>query len=116
MAGDKMNNLLNIENLSAKYQALNGETLAIDNINFSVKEGEIISIVGPSGCGKSTLLSVIAGLEKPTTGKVFINNEEITGISSNIGYMLQKDNLLEWRTIYKNIMLEIGRASCRERV
>lgn len=105
MAGDKMNKFLTIENLTAKYQALNGETLAIDNISFSVNEGEIISIVGPSGCGKSTLLSVIAGLEKPTKGKVFINSNEIIGISSNIGYMLQKDNLLEWRTIYKNITL-----------
>ncbi|MEF9982958.1 MAG: ABC transporter ATP-binding protein [Oscillospiraceae bacterium] len=100
-----MKDFLTIENIAAKYQAENGEILALDNINFSVKEGEIISIVGPSGCGKSTLLSIIAGLLKPSSGRVLINNEEIEGISPSIGYMLQRDNLLEWRTIYKNILL-----------
>lgn len=104
----QMRDFLEIENITAKYQALNGETLALDNVCFSVKEGEIVSIVGPSGCGKSTLLSIIAGLFSPSNGKVYINGEEISGISEiseNIGYMLQRDNLLEWRTIFKNILL-----------
>ena len=55
--------------------------------------------------GKSTLLSVIAGLEEKTEGKIYIEQEEVEGLSSKIGYMLQKDCLLEWRTIYNNIML-----------
>ena len=67
------------------------------DVNFRIKKGEFVSIIGPSGCGKSTLLSIIAGLENKTTGEI-----EIKG---KIGYMLQKDNLLEWRTIYKNVLL-----------
>lgn len=55
--------------------------------------------------GKSTLLSVIAGLEKKSEGEIYIENEKVEGLSSKIGYMLQKDCLLEWRTIYSNIML-----------
>lgn len=51
------------------------------------------------------MLSIIAGLEDKTSGKVYIHNEEVEGVSSKIGYMLQKDNLLEWRTIYKNVIL-----------
>jgi NitT/TauT family transport system ATP-binding protein len=69
-----------------------------------VQEGEYIGIVGPSGSGKSTLLSIIAGLMKPTSGEVYINGSQISGISSDIGYMLQNDNLLEWRTITRNVL------------
>ncbi len=69
-----------------------------------------------SGCGKSTLLSIIAGLLKPTAGEIYVNGEKIEGISAHIGYMLQKDNLLDWRTIYSNVMfgLEIRHMMTRE--
>lgn len=97
--------VLDVNKIEEKYQAINGEINALQNISFSVEKGEFISIVGPSGCGKSTLLSILAGLMKPTSGEVFVNGEKIEGISDHIGYMLQKDNLLEWRTIYKNVML-----------
>lgn len=97
--------VLDVNKIEEKYQAINGEISALENISFSVEKGEFISIVGPSGCGKSTLLSILAGLMKPTSGEVFVNGEKIEGISDHIGYMLQKDNLLEWRTIYKNVML-----------
>ena len=97
--------VLKVLNIEQKYQAENGEITAIKNISFSAKKGEFISVVGPSGCGKSTLLSIISGILKPTNGEVYINGERIEGISSHIGYMLQKDNLLEWRTIYKNVLL-----------
>ena len=63
-----------------------------------------MSIVGPSGCGKSTLLSIIAGLLPPTSGRVYRTGEVVTGISRHIGYMLQRDNLLEWRTILSNVL------------
>ena len=97
--------VLDVNKIEEKYQAINGEINALQNISFSVEKGEFISIVGPSGCGKSTLLSILAALMKPTSGEVFVNGEKIEGISDHIGYMLQKDNLLEWRTIYKNVML-----------
>ena len=104
--------ILRVRNIEEKYQAENGEVTALKNISFNVQEGEFISIVGPSGCGKSTLLSIIAGLLKPTAGEVLVKGERVNGISPHIGYMLQKDNLLDWRTIYSNVMfgLEIRRA------
>lgn len=97
--------VLSVHNIQQKYQAENGEVIAIKDISFSASKGEFISIVGPSGCGKSTLLSIMAGLIKPTKGEVYVNGVKVDGISSHIGYMLQKDNLLDWRTIYKNVML-----------
>lgn len=97
--------ILRVENVGEKYQAENGEVVAFEDISFSVKKGEFISIVGPSGCGKSTLLSVIFGLLRPTSGRVLIEGEEVCGISRHIGYMLQRDNLLEWRTIMNNVLL-----------
>ena len=92
-----MEKILEVKNICKTYQAENGEIEALKDINFSVKQGEYISIIGPSGCGKSTLLSIIAGLENKTSGEIYVNGK--------IGYMLQKDNLLEWRTIYKNVLL-----------
>lgn len=100
-----MKEVLEIRNISKKYQAKNGEIEALNNISFKVEEGEFVSIIGPSGCGKSTLLSIIAGLEDKTSGAVYIDGEKIIGNSPKMGYMLQKDNLLEWRTIYKNVLL-----------
>ena len=99
-----MKEILKIENVTKTYQAKNGEVVALDNINLKVYEGELLSIIGPSGCGKSTLLSIIAGLEPKTSGKLYIDGEETTGISQKIGYMLQKDSLLEWRSIYRNVL------------
>ena len=103
-----MKEVLKLKNVSKKYQAKNGEIEALNNISFSVEEGEFISIIGPSGCGKSTLLSIIAGLEPKTSGEI-----EIDG---GIGYMLQKDSLLEWRNIYDNVVfgLEIGHKKTKE--
>lgn len=95
---------LQVESVAVKYQALNGEVTALENITFTVKKGEFVSIVGPSGCGKSTLLSVLAGIMRPSGGLVLLNGEPITSVSPHIGYMLQKDNLLEWRTIFKNVL------------
>ena len=100
-----MNDMLVLKHISEKYQDKNGEVEALKDINLSIRRGEFISIVGPSGCGKSTLLSIISGLLKPTSGEIYIAGEPINGISDKVGYMLQKDNLLEWRTIYKNVIL-----------
>jgi NitT/TauT family transport system ATP-binding protein len=97
--------VLKVVNIEQKYQAENGEITAIKEISFTVKKGEFISIVGPSGCGKSTLLSIISGILKPTNGEVYVSGERVDGITSHTGYMLQKDNLLDWRTIYKNVLL-----------
>jgi len=98
-------NIVEIQNIGMKYQSINGEINAIENISFSVEKGSFVSLVGPSGCGKSTLLSIISGLLKPSSGKVFIDGEEVTKTSDKVGYMLQKDYLFDWRTIYQNVIL-----------
>ena len=98
-------NLLEIQDVTESYQAENGEIFALDRISFSMDKGEFLSIVGPSGCGKSTLLSIIAGLLPPSSGKILLDGREVSGVDPRIGYMLQRDNLLEWRTIWKNVLL-----------
>ena len=106
-----MNELVKLERISLTYQTDVSEIKALDNISFSVRKGEFVSVIGPSGCGKTSILSIIAGLIKPTGGRVIFNNEEVTGARSSIGYMLQKDELFPWRTIEKNayLPLEINR-------
>lgn len=89
--------VLEINNVSKTFFTELGEIKVLDDINFDVEEGEIISIVGPSGSGKSTILNIISELIKPTSGSVNVNGE--------LGYMFQKDQLFEWRTIWKNVLL-----------
>lgn len=96
---------VSIQNVSMKYQSPEGEIEAIKNISLDITQGEFVSIVGPSGCGKSTLLNIVAGLIKPSDGKVLVNNKEVTGPTSMVGYMPQSDQLFEWRTIWQNIIL-----------
>ncbi|MFA9381964.1 MAG: ABC transporter ATP-binding protein, partial [Acetanaerobacterium sp.] len=81
------------------------EIPAMRDTNFSVEEGRFVSIIGPSGCGKSTLFNIIAGLMRPSGGEVLADGESILGKAGYVGYMLQKDMLLPWRTILDNIIL-----------
>lgn len=97
--------LLTIDHLSYSYHTLEKETEAIQDINFSVNESEFIAIVGPSGCGKSTILSLISGLIEPSQGEIKISGKFKETSGKNIGYMLQKDHLLEWRSTLKNVTL-----------
>ena len=94
-----------IEGVRKVYQSPEGEIGALQAFSLSIKEGEFISIVGPSGCGKSTLLSIIAGLEKPSSGVIRVEGEISRGVNPKIGYMPQKDELFPWRTIWKNVTL-----------
>ncbi len=102
-----MNTLLEINNVTYTYHTKNGETTAIENLKFIVKDKEFVSIVGPSGCGKTTILSIIAGLITPTRGQTLLNGKKIEKPCDNIGYMLQKDQLFPWRTIEKNVFLPL---------
>ena len=102
-----MNTLLDINDVSFVYHSPIGETKAIDKLNLSIKKGEFVSIIGPSGCGKTTILSLIAGLLKPTTGEILLENKPLTAGSNDLGYMLQKDQLFPWRTIEKNLLLPL---------
>ena len=100
-----MEKVLEVKNVTKKYQTKEGEITALKNVNLRVNKCEFVSIIGPSGCGKSTLLSIIAGLEEKSSGEIYIENEKVVGISDKIGYMLQRDCLLEWKTIFGNTVL-----------
>lgn len=100
-----MKSKLEVKNLSYSYHTLEGETLALSDISFDVKDGEFFAIVGPSGCGKSTLLSLLCGLLTPEEGSIFIDGIPREDSPAVIGYMLQKDHLLEWRSVLSNVSL-----------
>ena len=100
-----MEQVLELKNIHYAYHNLEGETPALTDISFTLKKGEFVSIVGPSGCGKSTLLSLIAGLLIPEKGLIKINGKYLRESTTNVGYMLQHDELFEWRTIYNNVIL-----------
>ena len=87
------------------YLSTSRAFMAVKDINLRVEEGEFISLVGPSGCGKTTLLSLIAGLEKPTSGTILLDGKPVTQTSPQVGYMLQQDYLFNWRSIEENAFL-----------
>ena len=100
-----MTKVIGVQNLSLTYHSKECETLALENIDFDVYQGEFISIIGPSGCGKTTILSIIAGLLPASSGVVLVDNEAPHTKNSKCGYMFQRDNLLPWRSIEKNVTI-----------
>lgn len=96
------------------------ETLQVlDGISFSVGQGELISIIGPSGCGKTTLVRILAGIEKPDSGSIMIDNAEVTGPGSNRGVVFQTFNLFPWMTIEQNVgigILDVPEEERKQRV
>lgn len=100
-----MPTILELKNIGYSYHSLHGETQALRDISFGIEEGEFVAIVGPSGCGKSTLLSIIAGLLAPEQGTILANNPDGSLRYPRIGYMLQRDHLFEWRSVYRNVTL-----------
>lgn len=106
--------ILRCENLTKIYGTENTEIRALDNVSISVEKGEFVSIVGPSGSGKSTLLHILGGVDRPTSGKVFINGTDIHGLSEDklaifrrrqIGLIYQFYNLLPVLNVDENIAL-----------
>jgi len=92
------------------------QTLALDGASLSVAAGELVSILGPSGCGKSTLLRLIAGLDAPSSGEVFVGDERITGPNAERGVVFQDPNLFPWLTVRKNIQAGlVARGVLREK-
>ena len=103
-----MKKQLEFKNVCLTYQTKTDEIKAIENLSFNCNDGEFLSIIGPSGCGKTTILSLIAGLIKPTKGKIVIDGIENNNSSKiELGYMLQKDQLFPWRTIESNVYLPL---------
>lgn len=108
MAGD--NNGLNsdkikadIRNLKKIYKSQRGEVIALNGVNLQIKENTFVCIVGPSGCGKTTLLNILAGLETPTSGEVYVDGKTIDGPDSERGVIFQQYALFPWLTVEKNI-------------
>jgi NitT/TauT family transport system ATP-binding protein len=97
--------MIDLQQVALTYQSPDGEVEALREITFGMEDGEFVSIVGPSGCGKSTLLSLIAGLQRPDRGVILMDGEPVTAPSPKIGFMPQRDQLFEWRTIWSNVTL-----------
>jgi NitT/TauT family transport system ATP-binding protein len=94
-----------IRDVSLHYFTPDRETLALADISLDINRGEFVAIVGSSGCGKSTLLSLMSGLMGPSHGEIFIDGQRVTAPSPRVGYMFQKDTLLDWRTILDNVVI-----------
>lgn len=99
---------LEVRNLHYSYHTLEGETQALSNISFDVKDGEFFAIVGPSGCGKSTLLNIIAGLLEPTSGEVYCDGKKVEGTGTERGVVFQQYALFPWMTVKKNVMFGLN--------
>lgn len=111
-----MQNILEISHLRKAYKGVNKELTVLDDINFDIAPGEIVSIVGPSGSGKTTLLGLCAGLDAPTEGKVILSGEAISDMTEdekasvrnqNVGFIFQNFQLLPTLTALENVMIPL---------
>lgn len=103
--------ILTIDNISKKY----GQKVILDDVSFDVKKGEFLSLLGPSGCGKTTILKILMGLEKPTTGSVSKNEEDITSLppnKRNIGIVFQNYSLFPNMNVFQNISYALKARKC----
>ncbi len=106
--GPKGSSWISVENLNKVYFPKKSDpTHALSDINFSIKQGEFISVVGPSGCGKTTLLNILAGLLAKTSGSAKIAGNEVLKPLKEVGMVFQAPTLLPWRTIKENIMIPV---------
>lgn len=108
--------MLKLHNLSRVYQTDDIETVALNNVNIEIAQGEFVAIMGPSGCGKSTLLNTIGMLDSPSSGHYYFNGEQTAGYSEaqlatirkkNIGFIFQNFNLIDELTVAENIELAL---------
>ncbi|MGE5596257.1 MAG: ABC transporter ATP-binding protein [Hyphomicrobiales bacterium] len=108
---------LEVRALSKRFVTRRHDTLALDNINLSVREGEFLCLVGPSGCGKSTLLNVIAGFEAPSEGEMLAGGRPVTGPGPDRVVVFQEPALFPWLNVQANVEfgLRLAGVSCRER-
>lgn len=100
---DLGHSFLEVEHVSKVYSSSNGKVEALQNFSCSAEKGTFLAVVGSSGCGKTTLLRIIAGLTNPTSGKIFINGNEIKGPGSDRGMVFQSYTSFPWLTVRKNI-------------
>ncbi|ABO34708.1 ABC transporter related protein [Methanococcus maripaludis C5] len=110
--------VLELKNLIKKFGNSKKDLVAVDNVDLSVQHNEFVSIVGPSGCGKSTILRMIAGLENPTSGGIYLDKKDVLGPDADRGMVFQQYTLLPWKTVLQNVTfgLEIKNVPKEERI
>jgi NitT/TauT family transport system ATP-binding protein len=96
---------LRVEDLEKVYPSRGSPITALREVNLSIGAAKFVSLLGPSGCGKSTLLRCVAGLERPTAGTVTVRGEAVTTPPADMGIVFQRDVLLDWLTVIRNILL-----------
>ena len=98
---------LTVEDVSKTYRGAGGgeNVTALRDVGIEIADGEFVSIVGPSGCGKSTLFNIIAGLVRPSSGRVLLDGDQPDDLLGKVGYMPQRDMLMPWRTVLDNTTL-----------
>ena len=94
-----------LEQVGMTYAALSGAVEALRGVSFRVERGELVALVGPSGCGKSTLLRLVAGLRAATTGRVRVNDRDVSRPIAEVGMVFQAPVLLRWRSVLDNVLL-----------
>ncbi|MDF2120309.1 ABC transporter ATP-binding protein [Roseiarcaceae bacterium H3SJ34-1] len=99
--------LVKLRSVYKTYQSERGNVLALENVNLDIRQGEFLSLLGPSGCGKSTLLRCLAGLERISSGEVWVRGNELAGPPEDLGIVFQRDMLLDWRTVLDNVLLPL---------
>ena len=95
-----------IDGVGKRFRRGKQETIALDDVNLTLDEGEFVAVVGPSGCGKSTLLRLVSGLLPATSGEIRIGGEKVIGARTDTGIVFQKPILVEWRTVLGNVLLQ----------
>ena len=95
---------LKVEDLTKKFDTPKGDILALNNINFQIHRREFVSVIGPSGCGKTTLIRILAGLDFPTSGNVFLEGRRMEGPGAERGMVFQDYTLFPWLSVKKNVM------------
>lgn len=110
--------ILELKNVNYTYHSKKLETKAVENISFTVKNGDFVGLVGPSGCGKTTILNMLSNICTPNKGEIFVEGLPIKHTHEKVALMPQRDQLFEWRTIERNIMLglEIKKKKTKENV
>jgi ABC-type nitrate/sulfonate/bicarbonate transport system, ATPase component len=104
---------IKVADVSKSFRASGVQALA--GVTLAAESGQFVSLVGPSGCGKSTLFNIIAGLIEPDEGRVRVDDADVTGTTGHVGYMLQRDLLLPWRTVLDNVLLGLDVAGVPRR-
>jgi ABC-type glutathione transport system ATPase component len=107
--------LLDVANITKRFQTADGETIAVDGMSFSVAAGEFVSIIGPSGCGKSTVFNIIGGLVGDYEGKVRVAGDVVSGTHPAIGMVFQEESTFPWRNVLENVAFPSKSQVCRNR-